>query len=447
MPSAVFHAPFDLQVEFLRHKLRLPTATWRDIWQSAHDRAFVVAGAVKADLLADLHAAVVRAAEEGRGIADFRREFDAIVARRGWYGWTGEGTAAGRAWRTRVIYQTNMATSHAAGRWAQINDPALAKFRPYIKYHHSDSVAHPRPLHVSWHGLVLPKDHPLWQTHAPPNGWGCQCWLTAAGPKDYEAARAAGKAEPPAGWDDISEKTGAPVGIDKGWAYNPGASRAEELQKFAAEKAAKLPGQIGAAFAKDVGPGDKSAALPDCSWGGDDVVSMAAGSPGRHCIGIMPGQRNYKDFGRPDLRDVPAALRLPSPGLIEAAATREFAVEVLAAELGLTAEMATRVIRTPIETLTIAREWLPHMVKKELDARERYARFILPTLLDPFEVYLTEYDDGRLRPRYIGLFQGARDLMCIVRRNRDGSVLWNLMQSDHRKMNDHRVGELIHARR
>ena len=141
-----------------------------------------------------------------------------------------------------------------------------------------------------------------------------------------------------------------------------------------------------------------------------------------------------------------ADLRLPSPGLIAAAATREFAVEVLAAELGLTAEAAQRTIRTPVETLVIWRELLPHMVEKAGDARERYARFILPTLLDPFEVYLTEYDDGRVRPRYIGLFQGDRDIMCIVRRNRDGSFLWNLMQADDKSLNKARVGELAYGK-
>ncbi len=83
-----------------------------------------------------------------------------------------------------MIFQTNMATSYAAGRWAQINDPDLADFRPYIKYHHADGVLHPRPWHVAWNGLVLPKDHLFWQTNAPPNGWGCHCYVSAAGPKD-----------------------------------------------------------------------------------------------------------------------------------------------------------------------------------------------------------------------------------------------------------------------
>ncbi len=78
--------------------------------------------------------------------------------------------------------------------------------------------------------------------------------VTAATRNDHAKAQATGKTAPPAGWDEIDPKTGAPVGIDKGWAYKPGASRAEELQQlqqFASEKAAKLPGQISADFAAD----------------------------------------------------------------------------------------------------------------------------------------------------------------------------------------------------
>ena len=191
---------------------------------------------------------------------------------------------------------------------------------------------------------------------------------------------------------------------------------------------------------------DKAATLPDCSWSDAGVADMAARPIVGNCLGIVAGQRTWKDFGRADLRDVPVALRHASPGMVERAATREYAVEVLAAELGLTAEQSRRVIKTPVETLVIWRDLLPHMVEKEADGRERYSRFILPTLLDPFEVYLTEYTDGRMRPRYIGIFQGDRDMMCIVRRNRDGSFLWNLMQADTKAMNRHRVGDLIYGK-
>ena len=45
---------FQEQIDFLRRKLNLPSESWRDIQSAAHDRAFVVAGATKADLLHDL---------------------------------------------------------------------------------------------------------------------------------------------------------------------------------------------------------------------------------------------------------------------------------------------------------------------------------------------------------------------------------------------------------
>lgn len=248
MPGFGFNQPFSLQVDFLRAKLRLPTEHWTDIWQAAHDRAFVVAGATKADLLNDLHEAVIKAAEQGRGLEEFRKDFKAIVAKNGWSGWTGQGTEAGEAWRTRVIYQTNMATSYAAGRWSQLKDPELLSMRPYWKYHHLDGVLHPRPVHVSWHGLVLPHDHPFWQTHYPPNGWGCHCWVTAASQADYDKAIEAGRAEPPKGWNNIDPKSGAPIGIDKGWAYAPGANAKTELKDLVEQKLFKLNPTIGAAF-------------------------------------------------------------------------------------------------------------------------------------------------------------------------------------------------------
>ena len=98
-----FSLPFAEQVAFLRRKLNLPTAHWDDILKATHDRAFVVAGALKADLLADFHAAVLKTAAEGKSIQWFKKEFEAIVARHGWLGWTGEDTPGGRDWRAREI--------------------------------------------------------------------------------------------------------------------------------------------------------------------------------------------------------------------------------------------------------------------------------------------------------------------------------------------------------
>jgi len=125
-----FKLPFPEQIDFFRQKQNLPTERYDDILKEAHDRAFVVAGAMKADLLNDLRKAVDKAIAEGKTIDWFRKEFEAIVQKHGWEGWTGSDTKAGRDWRTRVIYKTNLSASYAAGRWQQLHDPDLLKGRP-----------------------------------------------------------------------------------------------------------------------------------------------------------------------------------------------------------------------------------------------------------------------------------------------------------------------------
>lgn len=229
--------PFTEQIAFFRAKLGnlVPTQVWTDVWKAQHDRAFMVAGAMKADLLADLAGAVEAAISEGIGIGEFRKRFDSIVDRHGW-AYRGE-----RNWRTRVIYQTNISTSYAAGRLAQLRDPGLRKLKPFWMYKHSDSVLHPRPLHVSWDGLTLPADDPWFKTHYPPNGWGCKCRVVAV--SEGEAKRNGGRFGP-APDDGFNPATGEPEGIDKGWGYMPGDSVTGDLKSQIKAKRKRLPKKI-----------------------------------------------------------------------------------------------------------------------------------------------------------------------------------------------------------
>ena len=259
---AAFRQQFEEQIAFFRAKLNLPSARWDDILQAAHDRAFIVAGAQNADLLNDLRAAVDRSLAGG-SIGQFRKDFAAAVAKHGWTGWTGEGTQAGEAWRTRVIFQTNMASSYAAGRWQQLNNPELLKVCKFWRYVHSDNVMTARPQHKAWgdSGLTLRFDHPFWQTHFPPNGWGCMCRVVAVSAPAKDDA-----STPPEGWDSVVAKTGSPPGIDKGWAYAPGANASTPLQALIDAKLFKLDAPIGAAMYKALGPvllAQKSAAFSD----------------------------------------------------------------------------------------------------------------------------------------------------------------------------------------
>lgn len=246
--SGTFGKPFKEAVAAFRLRLGnlVPTAKWDDIWQESHDRAFMVAGATKSDLLADLAAAVDKAISKGTSLEEFRRDFRQIVEERGWHGWTGEGTKAGEAWRTRVIYRTNMKTAYAAGRMAQLVEGGFSLW----VYRHGASLE-PRIVHLGWDGLVLPPDHPFWATHAPPNGWGCSCYIVGA--RSFQGAKRLGgqPGKPlPEGWQKLDPKTGAPVGIDRGWAYAPGRTVAHTIRAIS-QKIVDMPAPTGAGLLSD----------------------------------------------------------------------------------------------------------------------------------------------------------------------------------------------------
>lgn len=299
--QAVLRLPFAEQVAFFRQKLGhlVPTATWRDLMRSAHDRAFMVAGAAKADLLADLAAAVDKAIADGESLDAFRARFGEIVRRHGWQGWTGSESQAGRNWRTRVIYRTNMATSYAAGRLAQLQG------YPLWVYRHS-GAEHPRLQHKAWDGLTLPADHPFWQTHYPPNGWGCGCRVVGA--RDARGAARLGArpgyTAPPPGWDAPDAKGRLP-GIDDGWEYQPGASvqcldaHAAGGGKYCADmrlldalltKVARQPALIGAQMV-DAWP-DQAFELLALRFSGiaDEVMTSRLTRARNHFVGAMRTQ-------------------------------------------------------------------------------------------------------------------------------------------------------------
>lgn len=274
--SGALGRPFSEQVAFFRQKMgnRVPTQAWDDLKGAEHDRAFMVAGAMKADLLSDLAAAVDEAITEGRGIEAFRKDFRDIVKRNGWTGWTGEGSVAGEAWRVGTIYRTNAYTSYAAGRYAQLQ---AGKF-PLWVYRHGGSLE-PRLHHLSWDGVALPPDHKFWRTHYPPSDWGCSCYAVGARSK-AGVKRLGGDPDKrlPDGWDRRDPKTGAPQGIGKNWDYAPGASVAGTVQAMAG-KIGSWDYQVAKAF-MDAMPdaqadilADSYRALPSTA---DDVRRYAA---------------------------------------------------------------------------------------------------------------------------------------------------------------------------
>jgi hypothetical protein len=213
-----------------------PTFRWTDVWQQEQAAKFMVAGVAQADMLRLFRTRLDDALRTGLSPADFSRALKPELVRAGWWGdieITDPATGEVRVTRfndarLRLIYDTNLRQSYAAGRYTRAvrNQRRL----PLLMYRtmRDERV---RASHAAWDSLVLPVGHPFWQQHYPPNAWRCRCTAFALSEKDLARRQAGGerfKTDPP---PDVQvpytdPRTGeerlAPRGVDPAFAYNPG---------------------------------------------------------------------------------------------------------------------------------------------------------------------------------------------------------------------------------
>ncbi|MDF3931387.1 phage minor head protein [Pseudomonas citronellolis] len=238
-------------LDWFRAKGMKPSFDHRDVWQEEHATTWTVAKAMRLDILEAIRSAVDEMVEAGQDFGTFKRELQPLLVKLGWWGvsnivdpLTGEkrDVQLGSPRRLRTIYDINLRTANAAGQWQRIE--RTKKTHPYLLYQLGPSQHH-REQHLGWAGILLPADDPFWQTHFPPNGWGCKCWVRQVSRREAERLLATGdyldRAPTSEEMEYINRRTGqvlkVPAGIDPGWAYNPGAvSRPEQAQQQLAEK-------------------------------------------------------------------------------------------------------------------------------------------------------------------------------------------------------------------
>lgn len=400
--------PFAEQAEFFRRKLNVPTDGWTDIYTREHDWAFVVAGANRDAIVADFRAAVEKAIAGGSTLEDFRKDFDRIVATHGW------DYNGGRNWRSRVIYDTNLATSYAAGRWQQL------QAAPYWEYEHQDWVEHPRPQHLSWDGLVLERENPFWQTHFPPNGWGCHCKVKGLWPRDLQRLGKSGPDQAPElkyvertiGQRSINgpRTVRVPEGIDPGFEYAPGATRL------------------------------RSAIPPERP---DPPIPGSAGGPG------LPNRRPLDPLPPP--RPVPASDLLP-PGLQPQQYVDAY-LGALGAEPG-----APAIVRDVIgERLVVGQELFTDAkgnLKVTKRGREQYLPLLARALLEPDEIWARiewMHSQARavVRRRYVARFvvEGEQaTALAVFEQGADGWSGVTTFQGVTQAEDEWRVGVLLYKR-
>ncbi|OYV40405.1 MAG: hypothetical protein B7Z80_04580 [Rhodospirillales bacterium 20-64-7] len=265
--------PFDEAVQYFRQKTNMPSAHWTAVMDEANSRSFAVAGATSDALISDFRAAVEKGIAQGTSLGEFRKDFDSIVKKHGW-SHTGEA-----GWRAKVIYNTNLATSFAAGRYAQQTDPDVLAAFPYWEYVHVN-CPNPRLQHVAWSGMVLRADDPFWSYAYPPNGFGCHCIVVST--NDRIMARQGKRLcdSPKVQWQDyVNRKTGVvtkvPTGVDPGFVSNPGKAWAEHK---------KIP--LNSPSLKPVGPTPPVLAPPGATKALPEVLAKFLREPGDDSVQI-----------------------------------------------------------------------------------------------------------------------------------------------------------------
>ena len=142
-----------------------------------------------------------------------------------------------------------------------------------------------------------------------------------------------------------------------------------------------------------------------------------------------------------------------APPPLPRAKDRAGAVEAVEAALGL-ADRPRRRTPTPVGDALLDRSMVVHITAKydtEGDSRYRYANRLVPTLTDPDEVWLTLYDNGEYRRRYLKLYRDPRNnnrnSMVVVEETSGVRLLYNhLPTANDRYIDRQRVGELEWSR-
>lgn len=244
---SIFLKPDDVVRAFEARGALQPTVRWSEMMHENHAVAFTVAKIARLDLLRAMQASIGDVIRDGGTFEEWKSGIMPELQKAGWWGAVSNRELTGtdetvivNERRLRTIYNTNVRMSMASGHWTRIQ--RQKDVYPYLRYLPSSSERK-RPLHMSWYGILLPVDHPFWQTHFPPNGWGCKCHFEQV--SESRMKRMGWTITPedqlPKGARRFMPATGEPImvpdGIDPGFSYNPGTAH---LRAITAKTVASL---------------------------------------------------------------------------------------------------------------------------------------------------------------------------------------------------------------
>ncbi len=168
---------FPQAIRWFRSRLIMSDEEFAALEDASYERAFTVAGVAQLDLVTEVWEALDRAIAQGETFGDFQGAVaDKLAA-----AWGGE-----QPWRVETIFRTNVQSAYSAGRWQQMQAPAVMAARPFRRY---SAIFDQRecPICAELDGAVRPADDAWWRTHNPPMHFNCRCHVVTLSKAEAEA--------------------------------------------------------------------------------------------------------------------------------------------------------------------------------------------------------------------------------------------------------------------
>lgn len=189
--NALFNLPPEDAISYLEKKGFKIGWDWHETLDNAHSKAFTVAKVARMDLLQDIRQSLITAMQQGQTLEQWKTSITPVLQEKGWWGKKTVINPEGREQevqlgsprRLRTIYDTNMQSAFAAGRYKAML--AGSETRPYWEWRHI-TISNPRKQHVALNGRIFRYDDPFWSVAYPPSEWGCKCRVIARSRREVD---------------------------------------------------------------------------------------------------------------------------------------------------------------------------------------------------------------------------------------------------------------------
>lgn len=202
---------FKAAVEFLKKKKSVSKEEFLKMDEASREKAFMVSGYTKAEVLDSFLQALTEAVELGTTKEEFQKKMNTFLEENGY-----EGV---NPFKADVIFQTNLQTAYNAGHYKSMTDDTAIKLRPFWQYR-TAADGNVREEHAQMHGKVYRADDPIWDVWYPPNGFRCRCSVVSLSERQVKERGLTVETKSPR---KVDQETGEILESrpDKGFATNP----------------------------------------------------------------------------------------------------------------------------------------------------------------------------------------------------------------------------------